>query len=134
MSEEIYTRVVGCLAATTRYPEELFTPDADLEDHLGIDSVKRVEIIITLSEEFGLNLQAEESDASIRTVGDVVGWIGSLLSKENDPSSVQQVQKVELHRNHIKKNVSAEPLVSQVAPATRRPVLVGVSARQLQAF
>ena len=59
MSRDTLKRVVDCLAATTRYPTELLTADAELENGLGIDSVKRVEIIVALGEEFGLDLMAQ---------------------------------------------------------------------------
>lgn len=81
MNEELLARVVECVSATTRYPKQLLTADADLEVDLGIDSVKRMEIIVVLSEEFGLKLQDESRDAAIRTIGDVANWIDKLMNR-----------------------------------------------------
>ena len=81
MNEELLARVVECVSVTTRYPKQLLTADADLEVDLGIDSVKRVEIIVVLSEEFGLKLQDESRDATIRTIGDVTNWIDDLMNR-----------------------------------------------------
>lgn len=81
MAEETLQRVVDCLAATTRYPAQLLTADADLEIDLGIDSVKRMEIVVALSEEFGMELEAEERDPSIRTVSDIASWIEGLANR-----------------------------------------------------
>lgn len=78
MTETTLKRVVDCLAATTRYPKQLLTADADLETDLGIDSVKRMEIVIVLGEEFGIDMDAEVRDSSIRTIADVANWIDRL--------------------------------------------------------
>ena len=75
MTKDTLGRVVDCLAATTRYPTQLLTADADIENDLGIDSVKRMELIIALSEEFGIDLQGEQRDPSIRTIGDLANWL-----------------------------------------------------------
>lgn len=74
-------RVVEQISIVTRYPEELLTVDADLENDLGIDSVKNLEIVLALGEEFSLELAAEARDPSIRTIGQVVNWIDSLLNR-----------------------------------------------------
>lgn len=73
-------RVVEQISNVTRYPEELLTVDADLENDLGIDSVKNLEIVLALGEEFSLDLTAEVRDPSIRTIGQVADWIDSLLN------------------------------------------------------
>ena len=75
MNTETLQRVVNCVAATTRYPKQILTADAHIENDLGIDSVKRVEIVIALSAEFGLDLNSEQRDPSVQTIGDLVTWI-----------------------------------------------------------
>ncbi len=80
MTEGTLKRVVDCLAATTRYPTQLLTAEADLENDLGIDSVKRVEIVVALTEEFGIQLEKEEPDPSIRTIANIASWIDGLLN------------------------------------------------------
>lgn len=86
MLNDTLKRVVGCLAATTRYPTELLTADAELENGLGIDSVKRVELIVALGEEFGLDLMAQGGNSSIRTIANIADWIDGLLKKRADPN------------------------------------------------
>ncbi len=81
MADDTLKRVVDCLAAATRYPTELLTADAELENGLGIDSVKRVEIIVALGEEFGLDLLAQAGAPSTRTIGDVADWIDGQLDR-----------------------------------------------------
>ena len=51
---EVENRVRRLLADVTRYPLDLVTPDAHLEDDLGIDSLKQVEIFLRIESEFSL--------------------------------------------------------------------------------
>jgi acyl carrier protein len=41
-------------AAALEYPEEVFTPDVELEADLGIDSVKQTELLARVSEQYGI--------------------------------------------------------------------------------
>ncbi|MBZ4416827.1 SDR family oxidoreductase [Myxococcus sp. RHSTA-1-4] len=52
---DLEARVRAVFARVTRYPEELLTPEADLEDELGIDSVKQAEVLAVLVKELGLS-------------------------------------------------------------------------------
>lgn len=80
---EFLTRVVECISKTTRYPTELLAVDADIESDLGIDSVKRVEIVIALGEEFGVNLVEQERDPAVRTIGDIANWVQRFVGDAN---------------------------------------------------
>jgi len=109
MIKSTLDRVVACVAAATRYPLQLLTVDADLENDLGIDSVKNLEIVLALADEFGLDLASHGRDPQIRTIGNVASWIESLLPKsvraelqsvpattEAIPQAVESAQKVQL--------------------------------------
>ncbi len=99
MRDDTLKQVVECLAATTRYPTELLTADAELENGLGIDSVKRVEIIVALGEKFGLDLMAQAGAPSARTIADIADWIDGLLEKGGESQQpVQSVSEEELPR------------------------------------
>lgn len=74
-------RVINSISATTRYPLHLLTAQADLENDLGIDSVKRLEIVLDLGEEFKIPLDREPRDTSIRTIQDVADWVDALTSQ-----------------------------------------------------
>jgi acyl carrier protein len=76
---EVLERVIDCIAATTRYPRQVLLPDSDLENDLGIDSVKRVEIVAALGNEFELDLISQARDPSIRTIRHVSNWIENSL-------------------------------------------------------
>ena len=116
MTKETLQRVVDCLSAITRYPKQLLATDADLENDLGIDSVKRVEIVIALTEEFGIDLQAEESDPSLRTIGNLASWIDSLLDQSNRDQRDTQVFDPQVppmngdHRSHAIRTSTSQSL------------------------
>lgn len=94
--------VIAVIAEVTRYPVSVLTAEAVLEDDLGIDSLKRVEIWAALERQFGagnpklealiangtagppnladFKLSDEDAQriASIRTVGDVIAACATL--------------------------------------------------------
>ncbi|TWT98529.1 SDR family oxidoreductase [Stieleria varia] len=87
-NEDIFSRVVNCISATTRYPIVLLTEQADLENDLGIDSVKRLEIVVALEEAFGLRLSDRERDPSIRSIGDIARWIEEIVFSQGTENPV----------------------------------------------
>ncbi len=76
---KLLDQVVEAIVVVTRYPKEVLAPEADLENDLGIDSVKLVEILVALGKEFHLELVNQERDPAIRTIGQVAEWIDQLL-------------------------------------------------------
>ncbi|MFJ5880641.1 acyl carrier protein, partial [Kitasatospora cineracea] len=57
--EEVLGRLRELFAVTLGYPVEMVTADADLEADLGIDSLKRVEMLAKVAAEFGLGESVE---------------------------------------------------------------------------
>ena len=56
--------------------EALVTPEADMQEDLGIDSLDVVDLIVIISEEFDIEIPDEAVD-NIKTVGDIVAYIDS---------------------------------------------------------
>ena len=56
--------------------ESLVTPEADMQEDLGVDSLDVVDLIVIISEEFGIEIPDEVVD-NIKTVGDIVAYIDS---------------------------------------------------------
>ena len=56
--------------------EALVTPEADMQEDLGIDSLDVVDLIVIISEEFDIEIPDEVVD-NIKTVGDIVAYIDS---------------------------------------------------------
>ena len=77
-------RLLETVRDRTGYPIETLGPDLDMEADLGIDSIKRVEILGKLRDEFpslkGLSESAEDMDAMARarTLGVIVDRMASL--------------------------------------------------------
>merc|ERR1712195_58842 len=89
------TRVVmEVLAAKTGYDVEMIEDDMELETELGIDSIKRVEILSEVQSQ--LNVEAQDVDAlsRTRTVGEVIAAmineIGGSSSESSASSAARQ--------------------------------------------
>jgi malonyl CoA-acyl carrier protein transacylase/acyl carrier protein len=52
--ESVFREIVDIYAVALEYPDEVFTPDVELEGELGIDSVKQTELLGRLSEQYAL--------------------------------------------------------------------------------
>jgi enoyl-[acyl-carrier protein] reductase III len=73
--EALAESVVVTIAEVTRYPRSILAPEADLEEELGIESVKRAEILAVLGQRLHLPPPAEGSLAQLKTVGDVIAAV-----------------------------------------------------------
>ena len=79
-SQDLLEHVRSVFVRLTRYPDEVVSADADLEQDLGIDSVKRGEIIATLRTEFGLPRALKATPDELRTVARVADFLARSLS------------------------------------------------------
>jgi acyl carrier protein len=69
---EVANIVVDTIAEITRYPREILTPEARFDDDLGIDSLKRAEIVTAFLNRFG----GPPSD--LRTLGPMPLTVGEM--------------------------------------------------------
>ena len=60
-----------------RQPDQI-TPDADLVEDLGIDSLDMVELIMAIEEEFDIKIEDEEAP-KFKTIGQVVSFIEKMV-------------------------------------------------------
>jgi acyl carrier protein len=51
------------------------TEDSSLKDDLGIDSIDMVELVMAFEDEYGIEVQYEELDKKVKTVGDIVDFL-----------------------------------------------------------
>jgi acyl carrier protein len=58
--------LTNLISERTGYPPEMLSPDLDLEADLGIDSIKRVEILGLFQQQTGLNQTEHMEDLSKR--------------------------------------------------------------------
>ncbi|RYZ43724.1 MAG: SDR family oxidoreductase [Myxococcaceae bacterium] len=75
---ELESRVRAVFARVTRYPEDLLTLHADLEDELGIDSVKQAEVMAVLMKELGLS-EGPKPAGRLRTMAAICEAARALL-------------------------------------------------------
>ena len=69
---DVQGALMGVVAEKTGYPVDLLEPGMDLESDLGIDSIKRVEILSALQEAVpGMPDLPEDELAAARTLGDI---------------------------------------------------------------
>ena len=68
---DLESRILGIFAEVTRYPLEIFRPDSDLEEDLGIDSVKLGEVFSVLRERYGLPEKMDIAREKLRTVAGI---------------------------------------------------------------
>ncbi|MGE0490702.1 MAG: SDR family NAD(P)-dependent oxidoreductase [Vulcanimicrobiota bacterium] len=73
----VTTTLLGVVAEKTGYPVDMLNLDMDLEADLGIDSIKRVEILAAVEEAVpGLPRVAPDQMGSLRTLGQIVEVLG----------------------------------------------------------
>jgi acyl carrier protein len=83
--------VMDIIVEKTGYPLEMLNPQMDIEADLGIDSIKRVEILSTLRERMpGLpEIPADELSA-LKTLQDIIDFI----DKNQSPDKLTQKKKL----------------------------------------
>jgi len=74
MKEEIFEKVKKIVMEGLDVEEEKVTKEASFIDDLAADSLDVVELIMSLEEEFDIEIEDSEAE-KIRTVGDVVDYI-----------------------------------------------------------
>jgi acyl transferase domain-containing protein/acyl carrier protein len=81
---EIQDLLVAIIAEKTGYPKDVIKPGMDLEADLGIDSIKRVEILAAVQQQLMFepdSMRLEEA----RTIGEVGQRINDFLAARSDP-------------------------------------------------
>lgn len=70
----IFDKVKSMLVDQLSVEEEKVTMEASITDDLGADSLDVVDLVMSLEEEFGLEIPDEDVE-KIKTVGDIVKYI-----------------------------------------------------------
>ena len=74
MESEVFDRIREYLADQLDVDPDKTTPDSDIVEDFGADSLDVVDMITTLSDEFGVDIPDEEIE-NFHTVGDVVQYV-----------------------------------------------------------
>ena len=75
--EDLVARLLSIISAKTGYPLEMLNAHQDLEADLGIDSIKRLEILGELIRQLGATEVPAENLGTRRTVAEIVGLLSS---------------------------------------------------------
>lgn len=70
----IFEKVRDILTEQLDIEENLITPESSILDDLGADSLDIVDLVMTLEDEFDMEIPDEEIE-NIKTVGDIVRYI-----------------------------------------------------------
>ena len=70
----MFEQVKEVIVETLNCDAETITPEADVKEDLGADSLDVVELSMALESAFGVTI-ADEELAEMKTVGDIVGYI-----------------------------------------------------------
>ena len=74
MESEVFDRIREYLADQLDVDPDKITPDSDIVEDFGADSLDVVDMITTLSDEFGVDIP-DEGIENFHTVGDVVQYV-----------------------------------------------------------
>ena len=75
----IHQEILEVFAEVTRYPVEILDPEANLEEDLGIDSVKLGEVFSVLREKYGLPEHIGLAPEQLRTIGSISTALANYL-------------------------------------------------------
>jgi acyl transferase domain-containing protein len=107
--EQVQHTMMNVVAEKTGYPTEMLALEMDMEADLGIDSIKRVEILGTVQDELpDLPELSPEDLAECRTLGEIVIYMASQLPAEDAVS--------------VKDAISTENAISNQQPEAIAPV------------
>ena len=85
--EQIENRMLETVSRLTGYPTEMLGMDMNIESDLGIDSIKRVEILSTLEEQIpNLPAISPEIMGSLKTLGQIVEYLSETSDSEVPPA------------------------------------------------
>lgn len=77
---DTYDKVVGVIVDQLGVKKEEVKTSAKFVEDLGADSLDTVELVMTLEEEFGIEIPDDDAEKA-KTVGDVVNYIDAKLKQ-----------------------------------------------------
>ncbi|MGI2171694.1 SDR family NAD(P)-dependent oxidoreductase [Shewanella sp. MF05960] len=121
-AETVLTTMMSVVADKTGYPTEMLELGMDMEADLGIDSIKRVEILGTVQDELpGLPELNPEDLAECRTLGEIVDYMQSKLAPVAAQVQVQTVPTSPAPASSLSAETVLTTMMSVVADKTGYP-------------
>ncbi|NOJ14670.1 type I polyketide synthase [Vibrio splendidus] len=88
-AEQVQNTMLSVVADKTGYPTEMLDLAMDMEADLGIDSIKRVEILGTVQDQLPTLPELNPEDlAECRTLGEIVDYMNSKLAPSSEATTV----------------------------------------------
>ncbi|MEZ8653381.1 phosphopantetheine-binding protein [Vibrio splendidus] len=88
-AEQVQSTMLSVVADKTGYPTEMLDLAMDMEADLGIDSIKRVEILGTVQDQLPTLPELNPEDlAECRTLGEIVDYMNSKLAPSSEAAAV----------------------------------------------
>ena len=118
------------VAEKTGYPAEMLEMDMDMEADLGIDSIKRVEILGTMEEQVPELPSIEaETLAGLRTLGQIVDLMGNgastaVISLPAEGEDKKKAEHIDLEKTPISLQSLPEPDRLEFVPNAERPLIL----------
>ena len=119
-SELVQQTMLTVVAEKTGYPTEMLDLGMDMEADLGIDSIKRVEILGTVQDQLPeLPELSAEDLAECRTLGEIVSYMNSQLTHSS--SVTPQITAVSTSTSHLSNELVQQTMLAVVADKTGYP-------------
>ncbi|NVJ23120.1 SDR family oxidoreductase [Myxococcus sp. AM011] len=130
---QVLEQIRRCAASVTRYPLDILTAEAHLEDELGIDSVKLAEIAAVVAREFNLPVDRLPRGSKARTLGAISERVVELLAEAAPaPVAAPVVAPLSGERATHPREVSSSPAASSDLEAQVRSVFARVTRYPLE--
>ncbi len=118
---EILPTLLTIVSQLTGYPAEMLNPEMDIEADLGIDSIKRVEILSTLEEKLpGLPLIGPDMMGSLKTLGQIVSYLAGAPAPDSAKSSREPAGNTKAPSTETEQKIR-QALVETVSQLTGYP-------------
>ncbi|MBM7071253.1 SDR family NAD(P)-dependent oxidoreductase [Shewanella sp. 202IG2-18] len=118
--DQVQQTMLDVVADKTGYPTEMLDLAMDMEADLGIDSIKRVEILGTVQDQLPeLPELSAEDLAECRTLGEIVAYMNSQL--DHSPAIALQVEPIIAATKSLTSNQVQQTMLDVVADKTGYP-------------
>ena len=123
----LLSTLIEVVSELTGYPVEMIKPDMDIEADMGIDSIKRVEILSAIEEKIpGLQTVSPGDMGRLKTLGQIAAYLGG--SHSVSPTDVKPVETPANAASALAETTTAVPESEAAPEPLRRRVIRVVEA------
>ncbi len=121
-AENLQSKVIEIVASITGYEPETIDGDMDLEEDLGIDTIKQAEIFGELRDVLDLPIDDSVNLAELRTINDICNYLASQTSdsKKETINIEQQTETKSAEKKKSKYDIDVEKLITAPIPLNKK--------------